>query len=178
MPSQPRSPIFPNSWFTSVPSTLVSNIDQIAAEEQVAARDMVVEIDVPGAGPIRMAGLPPKFTETPGRDTASAATAGRAHGFGVASPWLQRRDNSRFRGTRRGRPRRAGPSGRRRLRARAAKGGHSEIDRTTQPSQARGRGRVRSAPRHATVPSMPTAQASPTPRTRNPSAAWACDVMW
>jgi crotonobetainyl-CoA:carnitine CoA-transferase CaiB-like acyl-CoA transferase len=50
----------------SVPSTPVNNIDQIVAEEQVAARDMVVEIDVPGAGPIRMAGLPLKFTETPG----------------------------------------------------------------------------------------------------------------
>lgn len=50
----------------SVPSSPVNNIDQIVAEEQVAARDMVVEIDVPGAGPIRMAGLPLKFTETPG----------------------------------------------------------------------------------------------------------------
>ncbi len=50
----------------SVPSTPVNNIDQIVAEEQVAARDMVVEINVPGAGPIRMAGLPLKFTETPG----------------------------------------------------------------------------------------------------------------
>jgi crotonobetainyl-CoA:carnitine CoA-transferase CaiB-like acyl-CoA transferase len=50
----------------SVPSTPVNNIDQIVAEEQVAARDMVVEIEVPGAGPIRMAGLPLKFTETPG----------------------------------------------------------------------------------------------------------------
>ena len=35
-------------------------------EEQVAARDMIVELDVPGAGPIKMAGLPLKFTETPG----------------------------------------------------------------------------------------------------------------
>ena len=50
----------------SVPSTPVNNIDQIVAEEQVAARDMVVEINVPGAGPIQMAGLPLKFTETPG----------------------------------------------------------------------------------------------------------------
>ncbi len=49
-----------------VPSTPVNNIDQIVAEAQVAARDMIVQIDVPGAGPIRMAGLPLKFTETPG----------------------------------------------------------------------------------------------------------------
>ena len=50
----------------SVPSSAVHNVAQIVAEEQVAAREMVVEIDVPGAGPIRMAGLPLKFTETPG----------------------------------------------------------------------------------------------------------------
>jgi crotonobetainyl-CoA:carnitine CoA-transferase CaiB-like acyl-CoA transferase len=50
----------------SVPSTPVNNIDQIVTEEQVAARDMIVELDVPGAGPIKMAGLPLKFTETPG----------------------------------------------------------------------------------------------------------------
>ena len=50
----------------SVPSSPVNNVAQIVAEEQVAARDMVVEIDVPGAGPIKMAGLPLKFTETPG----------------------------------------------------------------------------------------------------------------
>lgn len=49
-----------------VPSTRVNSIDQIIVEEQVAARDMVVAMDVPGAGPIRMAGLPLKFTETPG----------------------------------------------------------------------------------------------------------------
>ena len=50
----------------SVPATPVNSIDQIVKEEQVAARDMVVEMDVPGAGPIKMAGLPLKFTETPG----------------------------------------------------------------------------------------------------------------
>jgi crotonobetainyl-CoA:carnitine CoA-transferase CaiB-like acyl-CoA transferase len=49
-----------------VPSSPVHGIDQIVAEEQVAAREMIVEIEVPGAGPIRMAGLPLKFTETPG----------------------------------------------------------------------------------------------------------------
>jgi crotonobetainyl-CoA:carnitine CoA-transferase CaiB-like acyl-CoA transferase len=49
-----------------VPSTPVHNIEQIVAEEQVKAREMVVEVDVPGVGPIRMAGLPLKFTETPG----------------------------------------------------------------------------------------------------------------
>ena len=52
-----------------MPSTPVNNIAQIVAEEQVAAREMVVGLEVPGAGPIRMAGLPLKFTETPGAVT-------------------------------------------------------------------------------------------------------------
>lgn len=50
----------------SVPSTPVNTVAQIVEEEQVAARDMVVEMEMPGIGPIRMAGLPLKFTETPG----------------------------------------------------------------------------------------------------------------
>jgi crotonobetainyl-CoA:carnitine CoA-transferase CaiB-like acyl-CoA transferase len=52
-----------------VPTTAVNAIDQIVNEDQVAARDMVMGLDVPGAGPIRMAGLPLKFTETPGAVT-------------------------------------------------------------------------------------------------------------
>lgn len=52
-----------------MPSTPVNDVAQIVAEEQVAAREMVVELEVPGAGPIRMAGLPLKFTETPGAVT-------------------------------------------------------------------------------------------------------------
>jgi len=53
----------------NVPSTPVNHVGQIVAEEQVAAREMVVEMNVPGAGPIRMAGLPLKFSETPGAVT-------------------------------------------------------------------------------------------------------------
>ncbi len=49
-----------------VPCTRVNRIEQIVTDEQVVARDMVVEQDVPGIGPIRMAGLPIKFTITPG----------------------------------------------------------------------------------------------------------------
>jgi crotonobetainyl-CoA:carnitine CoA-transferase CaiB-like acyl-CoA transferase len=50
-----------------VPCTRVNRIDQAVADEQVAARDMVVEIDVPDLGRIKVAGLPVKFSETPGR---------------------------------------------------------------------------------------------------------------
>jgi len=50
-----------------VPCTLVNRIDQVVTNEQVASRDMVVEMNVPDLGPIKVAGLPLKFSDTPGR---------------------------------------------------------------------------------------------------------------
>ncbi len=50
-----------------VPCTRVNRIDQVVADEQVAARDMIAEIDVPELGRIKVAGLPIKLSETPGR---------------------------------------------------------------------------------------------------------------
>ncbi len=49
-----------------VPCSPVNKIDRVAAEPQVHARDMLVDIDLPGLGLMRMAGLPIKFSETPG----------------------------------------------------------------------------------------------------------------
>jgi crotonobetainyl-CoA:carnitine CoA-transferase CaiB-like acyl-CoA transferase len=49
-----------------VPCTSVNSIDKVVKEEQVAARDMIVEIEHPTAGTIRMAGLPVKLSENPG----------------------------------------------------------------------------------------------------------------
>jgi len=51
----------------AVPCSPINRIDKVVAEEQVRARDMVVQLELPGLGPIRMAGLPLKFSETPGR---------------------------------------------------------------------------------------------------------------
>ncbi len=48
-----------------VPCTLVNRIDQIVTNEQVLSRDMVVEMDVPDLGRIKVAGLPLKFSDTP-----------------------------------------------------------------------------------------------------------------
>ena len=50
-----------------VPCTRVNRIDQAVAEDQVEARDMIVEIDVPELGRIKVAGLPVKLSDTPGR---------------------------------------------------------------------------------------------------------------
>lgn len=50
-----------------VPCSPVNTIDQVVADEQVAAREMVVSMDVPGVGAVRMAGLPIKFSDAGGR---------------------------------------------------------------------------------------------------------------
>ncbi|MBX6373085.1 MAG: CoA transferase [Acetobacteraceae bacterium] len=50
-----------------VPCSPINRIDRVVEEEQVRARDMIAQLDLPGLGPMRMAGLPIKFSETPGR---------------------------------------------------------------------------------------------------------------
>lgn len=50
----------------SVPCTLVNSIDKVVEDEQVLARDMIVDIEVPELGRIKVAGLPLKFSQTPG----------------------------------------------------------------------------------------------------------------
>jgi crotonobetainyl-CoA:carnitine CoA-transferase CaiB-like acyl-CoA transferase len=50
-----------------VPCTRVNRIDQVVEDEQVRSRDMIVDLDVPGLGPIKVAGLPIKLSATPGR---------------------------------------------------------------------------------------------------------------
>lgn len=72
-----------------VPCTRVNNIDQVVTDEQVNAREMIVGLDHPTSGKIRMAGLPIKFSETPGRISTAAPLLGahsaeilREQGFG------------------------------------------------------------------------------------------------
>jgi crotonobetainyl-CoA:carnitine CoA-transferase CaiB-like acyl-CoA transferase len=49
-----------------VPCSSVNSIDKVVTDEQVLARQMVVQTEHPTAGTIRMAGLPVKLSETPG----------------------------------------------------------------------------------------------------------------
>jgi formyl-CoA transferase len=48
-----------------VPCAPVQTIDQVFQAPQVLHRDMLLEIDHPTAGKVRMAGIPVKFSETP-----------------------------------------------------------------------------------------------------------------
>jgi CoA:oxalate CoA-transferase len=48
-----------------VPSGKVQTLADVFADPQVHAQEMVIEVDHPGAGPIRMLGFPVKLSETP-----------------------------------------------------------------------------------------------------------------
>jgi crotonobetainyl-CoA:carnitine CoA-transferase CaiB-like acyl-CoA transferase len=49
-----------------VPCSPVNTIDKVVEQPQVLARDMVQEIELEGLGMMSMAGLPIKFSESPG----------------------------------------------------------------------------------------------------------------
>ncbi len=49
-----------------VPCSPVNTIDKVVEQPQVRARDMIQEIDLEGLGMMSMAGLPIKFSESPG----------------------------------------------------------------------------------------------------------------
>lgn len=49
-----------------IPCTPVQRIDQVVEEEQVRARDMIVEVEATGSGKLRMPGVPIKFSDAAG----------------------------------------------------------------------------------------------------------------
>ena len=49
-----------------VPAGAVRSIDELFADPQMAARDMVVTVNHPTVGPMRTLGVPVKLSETPG----------------------------------------------------------------------------------------------------------------
>ena len=60
-----------------VPTGPLNDLSQVYEDPQVLARDMVVELDHPTAGPTRNIGLPIKLSETPGRVDRPAPTLGQ-----------------------------------------------------------------------------------------------------
>jgi crotonobetainyl-CoA:carnitine CoA-transferase CaiB-like acyl-CoA transferase len=64
-----REPI--SRWRTrltplGIPCTPVQRIDQVVEEEQVRARDMIVEVETAGSGTLRLPGVPIKFSDAAG----------------------------------------------------------------------------------------------------------------
>jgi CoA:oxalate CoA-transferase len=58
-----------------IPLSAVKDIAEVVADPQIAAREMVVEVDYPG-GPLGMVGLPIKLSATPGDPRARAPRLG------------------------------------------------------------------------------------------------------
>jgi crotonobetainyl-CoA:carnitine CoA-transferase CaiB-like acyl-CoA transferase len=48
-----------------VPCGRVMNLSEVFADPQVQAQEMVLEIEHPGHGPVRMTGFPVKLSDTP-----------------------------------------------------------------------------------------------------------------
>jgi CoA:oxalate CoA-transferase len=58
-----------------IPLSAVKDIGEVVADPQVAAREMVVDVDYPG-GAVGIFGLPVKLSETPGEPRARAPLPG------------------------------------------------------------------------------------------------------
>ena len=81
-----------STWLTllnqaKVPSAPVQTIDKVFAAPQVRHRDMLVEIDHPTAGTVRMAGIPVKFSVTPAAIRLPPPLLGQ-HTEDVLNSWL------------------------------------------------------------------------------------------
>lgn len=59
-----------------VPNGPINSIDQVVEDEQVRARNMIIEVDHPVAGPLMMPGIPIKLSETPGTIRKAAPMLG------------------------------------------------------------------------------------------------------
>ncbi|MBN2106442.1 MAG: CoA transferase [Deltaproteobacteria bacterium] len=59
-----------------IPCGPIYTVDQVVADPQVRARDMVSQVSHPAYGAINMLGFPIKFSETPGRSPSAPPTLG------------------------------------------------------------------------------------------------------
>ncbi len=60
-----------------IPCGPINNLAQVLSEPQVLARKMVVDVDVPVAGPTKVTGVPIKLSETPGSVRTPPPTLGQ-----------------------------------------------------------------------------------------------------
>jgi crotonobetainyl-CoA:carnitine CoA-transferase CaiB-like acyl-CoA transferase len=74
-----------------VPCAAVQTIDQVFAAPQVLHRNMLVEIDHPTAGTVKLAGIPVKFSATPASVRLPPPLLGE-HNDEVLASWLRMND--------------------------------------------------------------------------------------
>lgn len=60
-----------------IPCGPINNLEQVLSEPQILAREMVVDVDVPVAGPTKVTGVPIKLSETPGAVRTPPPTLGQ-----------------------------------------------------------------------------------------------------
>jgi CoA:oxalate CoA-transferase len=60
-----------------VPNGPINTVDKVIANEQVVAREMIIEVDHPVAGKLKMPGIPVKMSATPGAVTRPAPLLGQ-----------------------------------------------------------------------------------------------------
>lgn len=70
-----------------VPSGSIQSVGEVCEDPQVLARDMVVQVEHPKAGPLRLTGVPIKLSETPGAVTTPPPLLGE-HTAQVLNEWL------------------------------------------------------------------------------------------
>ncbi len=75
--AKPSAHWIPEFESAGVPVGPVNRIGDMLADPQVAAREMVVEVDHAQAGPMKTLGFPIKFSQTPGAVTRAAPTFGQ-----------------------------------------------------------------------------------------------------
>jgi formyl-CoA transferase len=80
------------AWFTlltaaEVPCAPVQSIDQVFQAPQVLQRDMLMEVEHPTAGRVRMAGIPVKFSVTPASVRMPPPLLGE-HSVEILKSWL------------------------------------------------------------------------------------------
>jgi formyl-CoA transferase len=81
-----------DAWFklltdAEVPCAPVQTIDQVFQAPQVLQRDMLIEVDHPTAGKVRMAGIPVKFSVTPASVRMPPPLLGE-HNEAILRTWL------------------------------------------------------------------------------------------
>lgn len=65
----------------------MNNIADIVDNPQVKAREMIVDIDFPGSGPVPLSGIVPKLSRTPGKIERRAPLVGE-HNEEIYCKWL------------------------------------------------------------------------------------------
>ena len=70
-----------------VPCGPINNIEQIVNDPQIAAREMIVEVNSPLCGPLKMPGVPIKFSDTPASISGPAPALGQ-HNKEIYSGWI------------------------------------------------------------------------------------------